>query len=1175
MDNFIIMFLRNSLIMSAVVVLMALLSRIFRGKTQPGVRVIFWLIIAVGFIIPVRPAVFTLSQPDFMPYMPYISSLFSPRDNNIESAAPQFAVPVIELPAASANTPETSTIDINQSRESTASAYITNIEEIQQDTFMPGVADNVNLGLIQEHTLGTTLSQRIETVLEELTIHLILLYCWVFGFIISLLFMALNHFRFILKIKKRSILADDSAIFMIIDEILSEIRLKRKLNLLISPLVTTPVTFGLFRPTIILPVETCTDIEMRFMLMHEALHIKRGDLWNKFLFLIVTAIHWFNPAVYFMNHVVDTEIELACGDAVLSFSTKEQYKQYGEIVFRTAKNVRKPVSAFVSTFSGSGKNLKHRISAIINRTNINRWIRTGSTVLLSILIIVSVMVGCKSADDQDTGGGATENRPGIASGGSGNIGDVFDPPEHSYLIEVVALPKLPDDINGLRNIVFIDDVIYFTPYVIDQDSPIDIGGVHINDRGYSMLYRINLDGTGLASLPDFVPSDAPPDAPPDAFLIGPVAIAMQSDDNGHFWIFEFANVVTYKFPEDIDVAQIEPDDIWKFTEWYPDFRNIRKLDNTGNEILSLIITEETAGSTWINPFNFDADGNIYLGYESTVEVLDENGSMQFMLSISGSWTNQFLRMPDGSIFQSGQIGNVFTLREIDTVNKTWGRIITLPPGASMTHSGNDEFPILYTNGGDLFAFNPDTEETTVLMNWLEVGIVPDDVVDITILDDGRLKFIIEKDQGRSFMQDVEVIIVTRVSYEEGTEKTILTLASYYLDPIINSAIIDFNRKSQEFTIQVTDYSVYDTVDDQAAGYTRLTLDLTTGRIPDILAINWMPVGRYAQKGLLEDLYPFLNTDPELNRTDLIEGVLTANEINGSLYTMFPYFSIMTMIGNPLIVGNYPGWNMDEFLSVIDANPQADIPLGPMMTRQAFFVNAIVSNISQYVDWDSVSVDFDNESFIQLLELSASLPLDDDEQDIDEILTEEQRLIAEGRQITKLTAIHNLEDYQMFMTGFGGDLVFKGIPADNRSGHSLASIMSQVAMTTTSENKDGVWEFIRSFLNADWQRENISFYFPINKTVFNELKDEAMKELQRPRLVYWNGSNVEVQALTQAEIDRVLNLFDNLNNVHDWDIGLWNIINEGVFDYFDGHVSAQDTARIIQNRASIFISEQAG
>jgi len=52
------------------------------------------------------------------------------------------------------------------------------------------------------------------------------------------------------------------------------------------------------------------------------------------------------------------------------------------------------------------------------------------------------------------------------------------------------------------------------------------------------------------------------------------------------------------------------------------------------------------------------------------------------------------------------------------------------------------------------------------------------------------------------------------------------------------------------------------------------------------------------------------------------------------------------------------------------------------------------------------------------------------------------------------------------------------------------------------------------------------------------------------------------------------MFDRISDTDGWEPGLRNIINEVASDFFAGRVSAHDAAGIIQNRASIFMSEQA-
>ena len=80
-------------------------------------------------------------------------------------------------------------------------------------------------------------------------------------------------------------------------------------------------------------------------------------------------------------------------------------------------------------------------------------------------------------------------------------------------------------------------------------------------------------------------------------------------------------------------------------------------------------------------------------------------------------------------------------------------------------------------------------------------------------------------------------------------------------------------------IQIIDYAAHSTDDAWDAGLTRLTLDLTTGKIPDMLLLSQvMPISRYASVGLFEDLNPFIDADPGLNREDYFENLLHVTKI---------------------------------------------------------------------------------------------------------------------------------------------------------------------------------------------------------------------------------------------------------------------------------------------------------
>ena len=68
--------------------------------------------------------------------------------------------------------------------------------------------------------------------------------------------------------------------------------------------------------------------------------------------------------------------------------------------------------------------------------------------------------------------------------------------------------------------------------------------------------------------------------------------------------------------------------------------------------------------------------------------------------------------------------------------------------------------------------------------------------------------------------------------------------------------------------------------------------------------------------------------------------------------------------------------------------------------------------------------------------------------------------------------------------------------------------------------------------------------------------------------------VDGRPLSQDEADTIMALIESASGPAGWDESLWAIISEGASNYFNGLSSVQDAVRVIQNRASRFVSEQS-
>lgn len=157
-----------------------------------------------------------------------------------------------------------------------------------------------------------------------LSIAVVLFVLWQLGMILVLVFHIVCYALYARSLNKHNICANRKEI-----ESLNNL-LKRKNTLLLykNPTVEIPILTGLFRPAVILPNKKYEDLRLRNILMHEITHMKRYDILVKRLLILVGAIHWFNPLVYFVRREINKACELACDESVIKKFNNIEMQQY-------------------------------------------------------------------------------------------------------------------------------------------------------------------------------------------------------------------------------------------------------------------------------------------------------------------------------------------------------------------------------------------------------------------------------------------------------------------------------------------------------------------------------------------------------------------------------------------------------------------------------------------------------------------------------------------------------------------------------------------------------------------------------------------------------------------------------------------------------------------------------
>lgn len=127
------------------------------------------------------------------------------------------------------------------------------------------------------------------------------------------------------QIRKNQVLPADNAWEHYLDRLKLQLRIPRKVKLLISQYVQVPVMIGFLKPVILVPAAMFNNLsaeQLEAILLHELAHIKRNDyILNIFQSIVETAL-FFNPFVWWISKYIRLEREHCCDDMVLAHTTQ-------------------------------------------------------------------------------------------------------------------------------------------------------------------------------------------------------------------------------------------------------------------------------------------------------------------------------------------------------------------------------------------------------------------------------------------------------------------------------------------------------------------------------------------------------------------------------------------------------------------------------------------------------------------------------------------------------------------------------------------------------------------------------------------------------------------------------------------------------------------------------------
>jgi len=354
---------------------------------------------------------------------------------------------------------------------------------------------------------------------------------------------------------------------------------------------------------------------------------------------------------------------------------------------------------------------------------------------------------------------------------------------------------------------------------------------------------------------------------------------------------------------------------------------------------------------------------------------------------------------------------------------------------------------------------------------------------------------------------------------------------------------------------------------------RMQMALSGSKVPDIMLVESMDVNALARQGMLEDLTPYFAGSERVNKEDFLENVTASYTYDGKWIALPRWITIRTLWGKPGIVGDTPGWTVQEMLSLAERYP--DIPVTGQFVRWEFmeYCTAFVPE-TFWLEPDGGA----KEELKEMLEQAASYPTQLDYSRWDEQCLQvrrEEALLTE-QEVYKLEIL-------LYLQEFAGEDGFVpiGYPTMDAAPKALLSPTNGLyAIPANAPNKEGAWAFLELFFAGELdptERETTGQFYQIHgiPTCRRELEKEFQwqfeDELQR-RLHRIDDMDEEQIAVIREWLEELTAMASEYPSSAEPFLDI--IREEGEF-YFEGIKTLDETLQVIENRGRLYFQENAG
>jgi len=589
---------------------------------------------------------------------------------------------------------------------------------------------------------------------------------------------------------------------------------------------------------------------------------------------------------------------------------------------------------------------------------------------------------------------------------------------------------------------------------------------------------------------------------------------------------------------------------------------------------------------------YDYVGSIVVGTGDKIFICSSNGLKVY--DQEGRTTGKIDRErlvtasagEDGSILIINRREGIFELEKYapDSGQTVWKKELKLGGRPNGIHFSPYDKKIYISDASEIGIYDDQGNYSGQLLDYSDTGILPDEqYMSGFVVDESKRIYISLRqgyeENGKSFKLYRYVL-----AKDDGTRasRKLLTISTMRRDSMLESMAKKFQQRHPNIKVKVR------SMDEDGKGTTeemmkKFNAEIVSGNAADLVCLDGLPYKKYYEKHIFTDLDEFISKDNSFDISMFYTNIIEACKYKGKLYAMPVTFNFKAVQVDEALAKaqgalfDVGDWTWEKFSKAAlqlskDKNGDGKTDIyGLAKTDPLELFGYIFSSTGkQFIDMENKSCSFDSEEFIQLLKMVKTLC---SKETMHDKLDYEALYYDSSKGSIGFNFINELNTFEFTIAKcmLGDGTQIYSMPRWSKEAPATFDA-TMYAINSSSSMKEEAWEFVK-FITSDG---SYGRGHSVNKNTLENIMKEMMKPDNSSTLMISNDKGetrtIVIEPYTEKQNEQMKSMIEDLGQLNDYDPQLKAIIEEELKSYLNDQRSAEDVAKLIQNRVNIYLNE---